>query len=268
MTDLTPDISDAIATFIDAQLNGLITFCLNLENNEEILKSIEQVRTDFQEAVQKSQYVSERSTQVWNDPADFKKGTTSARQLKIFNGDGKRLDVQRDTKFKDIIPYIGKQVGDQNMVEKSVLTIRRTVIDSNLKLGDLGIYNGDTLTVEPIKISRSKAVLILASPYNAHPPIRITYSPAVLGRSDKSDINISALLHTESVNSLSRQQVKFIEDGGTWTVRLHENASMTAVYLNKQPLSVDSSMELTEGAMLSFGFDLNQPMLELYVKFE
>jgi hypothetical protein len=121
--------------------------------------------------------------------------------------------------------------------------------------------------IEPVNTRHSLVPLILASPIKAHLPIRIDHSPAVLGRSDKSDINIASLLPPTSPNAISRQQVRFTEDNGVWSVRLHENASVTT-YVNKQQLTVERPIALTEGAMISFGIDLERPTLSLFVKYE
>ena len=147
------------------------------------------------------------------------------------------------------------------------LVIQRTISNAQVALRELGIQDGDMIKIEPLTIRPSLVSLLLASPLKAHAPIRIDHSPAVLGRSDKSDVNIASLLPPTSPNAISRQQAKFTEENGVWSVRLHENASVV-MYVNKQQLTVERPVALTEGAMISFGVDLERPTLTLFVKYE
>jgi hypothetical protein len=262
VTDGKPDTREAVAKVIETQIDGLIALCNILKADSDVIQALEDTRGTVRKTLQQPSSSMVGTNFFTVDP---EKRTPRHKVSRVHTtGGGRHIDVSAEGKLRDVLPQL---IPNASGIEKGTLTIRRVVNNLDTPLEDLGIQDNDVLTFEALEVVNSKSVLILGSTLNNHPPIRITQSPSTLGRSDKSEINVANLLPPTHANSISRQQVKFIEDNGAWMVRLHENASMPGVYLNKQQLT-DRLIPVTSGAILSIGLDPNAPVLELYLKLE
>lgn len=151
--------------------------------------------------------------------------------------------------------------------------IGRIVSDAGRNLEEVGVQPGHVIGLFQVRLTPSRITLVLASPRGAHAPFRVSYSPALMGRFDRSlsshppDIDLARAVPRGKDGAISRRQAEFVEEDGVWSVQIHREAN-AAMFVDGQRLLPGQPLALAENNVLSFGPSPTRPDLQLVVRFE
>jgi hypothetical protein len=166
-----------------------------------------------------------------------------------------------------------RREGQMPGLEEPQVLIGRIVSDPDRSIEEVGAQPGYVIGLFQVRLAPSRITLVLASPRGAHAPFRVSYSPALMGRFDRSltghppDIDLSRALPRGKENAVSPRQAEFVEEDGVWSVQTHRDAN-APVFVDGQRLLPGQPIALAENNVLSFGSSPTRPDLQLVVRFE
>lgn len=208
--------------------------------------------------------------------------------LYVANDQGKVIEVEDHMTVDSIIPSLLRLNGAEDLSpdmirQCTILVSRRIEIDVETTLQQLGIRNGDALSLI-IHVPTSKIALLLDPMVPGFQSIRITRTGRTVGRRDEDrpesqpDYDLlpflSYLSRQRGLSSeqarllerkISQQQAQFVEQDGLWSVQMIGRAPM---FVNSERLVTNQRVVLHEGNVIAFGDNPNRPILRLNVQFE
>jgi hypothetical protein len=197
-------------------------------------------------------------------------------RFRVMSDTGDVLELSDRVPFAALMPALLSFVQREGQMpgpgEPRVL-IGRIVSDPGRSLEEGGVQPGYVIGLFQVRLAPSRITLVLASPRGAHAPFRVSYSPALMGRFDRSlsshppDIDLARAVPRGKEDAISRRQAELVEEDGVWSVQIHREAN-AAMFVDSQRLLPGQPITLAENNVLSFGPSPTRPDLQLVVGFE
>lgn len=195
--------------------------------------------------------------------------------LHISNDQGKHVVFSDDMALGEIVTRLLRASSDEALDNATpdqctILISRQIESDLNLTLNQLGVRNGDALSLI-VHVPISNITLVLDPMLRGYEPLAINRSGLTLGRRDEQrpetqpDRDLSYLLPELERQKLSQQQARLFDENGGWSVQL---VGRTPMYVNSERLVPERRVLLHEGDVIFIGSNPNYALLRFAVHYK